>query len=119
MNDDPVLMRRFMRSMVNLNERGAPAGTYPFADRLAPLLARAAEQPERVLLVDVGGGRGHAVRDILAKHPAIPPRRCVLQDRADVIGALEAESDRPPMQTMAVDFFQEQPVKGCPPLHLL
>ncbi len=114
MNDDPAMMARFMKAMVNTNARGQPAGTYPFS-RLVDI---AAQQPDRTLLVDVGGGRGQAIKAILARNPEIPAARCVLQDREDVIMSLRAEGT-PEMETMVIDFHKEQPVKGeHKPLHL-
>lgn len=69
----------------------------------------------RPLIVDVGGGQGHILRAILAETPEIPPGRCILQDRIEVIQKVETaanDSQTKQFQKMATDFHKEQPVKG-------
>lgn len=67
------------------------------------------------LIVDVGGGRGHALRRIRAECPDIPRERMVLEDRPPVIeevvrlGLAELQG----VKKIAHDFFKEQPVKGA------
>ena len=51
---------------------------------------------------------------ILGENPNIPPERCVLQDRPDVIEHIKA-MDEPALrktEKQAIDFFVEQPVRG-------
>jgi len=70
---------------------------------------------ERPLIVDVGGGKGHSLRAILAETPEIPPARCILQDQADVIQEVDTstnDSQTEKFQKMAIDFHKDQPVKG-------
>ncbi|OTA93514.1 hypothetical protein M434DRAFT_11577 [Hypoxylon sp. CO27-5] len=45
----------------------------------------ATANPERTLIVDVGGSFGHALRANLVKFPGIPPSRCAVQDREEMI----------------------------------
>jgi len=69
---------------------------------------------DRTLLVDVGGGHGQLLKEILAELPDIPPERCVLQDRKEVVEEALA-LDIPAMKGvrhMGHDFHREQPVKG-------
>lgn len=71
------------------------------------------------VVVDVGGGLGQLLKDVLRDVEGIRPGQCVLQDRKEVIeeartgdpGALEG------VVMMEHDFHEEQPVKGkycCP-----
>ncbi|MBE3045157.1 hypothetical protein IMZ48_21910 [Candidatus Bathyarchaeota archaeon] len=78
------------------------------------LVDKARAEPGRAVLVDVGGGKGHSLAAILRDHPGLPRERCVLQDRGEVIEAVEEVND-PVLSTirkMAADFHTDQPVKG-------
>lgn len=68
----------------------------------------------RKLIVDVGGGRGQALKVILDEYEAISPSRCVLFDRPHVIQEAERENDEKLrlVNKVAGSFFEEQPVKG-------
>lgn len=67
----------------------------------------------RVQLVDVGGGYGRVLTEILTAHPRLDPTRCVLQDVPDVIAMADTAQVRTlGVQTMPIDFFDAQPVKG-------
>lgn len=72
--------------------------------------------PEKVLMVDVGGSTGH---DILGFHKAHPtqPGRLVLQDLPKQIDQLSAEALKP-MEAMGHDFFTEKTVKGAKAYYL-
>jgi hypothetical protein len=68
-------------------------------------------------LVDVGGGHGAVLRKILEAHPNLVARKCMLQDRPDVIKMAKDNGLLPPgARYLAHDFMQEQPIKGfdCP-----
>ena len=63
-----------------------------------------------VILVDVGGGRGHEIEAIKERYPHLPGR-FILQDLPDTINqALPI----PGMETMSHNFFEDQPIKGKP-----
>lgn len=66
-----------------------------------------ASTPDAVLLVDVGGGRGHEILKLLDKFPDVKGRM-VLQDLPHVVDDVRSES----METMAYDFFTPQPIQG-------
>ncbi|KAL4757606.1 S-adenosyl-L-methionine-dependent methyltransferase [Aspergillus foveolatus] len=92
-------------------------GFYPVKERLVDGLD---ERVSDVLLVDVGGGRGHDVFTFVARHPQ-RPGKLVLQDRSPVIAAvleMGSENDRP-FIAAAHDFFTPRPVVGARayPLH--
>lgn len=61
-----------------------------------------------VMLVDIGGARGHEMKAIKEKYPHLPGK-LVLQDQPNTVAqALPV----PRMQAMAHDFFTPQPIKG-------
>lgn len=69
---------------------------------------------ERTLIVDVGSGKGQALKRIMGAVPKIPGSRLVMQDRPIVIEEVEQSNDKglEGVKKMPHDFFQEQPVKG-------
>ncbi|KAL4800798.1 S-adenosyl-L-methionine-dependent methyltransferase [Aspergillus venezuelensis] len=85
-------------------------GFYPVAERL---ITGFEGGKDHILLVDVGGGRGHDVTAFTAAHPN-HPGKVILQDRGPVIaGVLEASNGNPPFAAEAHDFFTPQPHKGA------
>ncbi|RAK78798.1 putative O-methyltransferase [Aspergillus fijiensis CBS 313.89] len=99
-------------------------GFYPVADRLIAGFepssddADDAEDAEGVLLVDVGGGRGHDVTIFTQQYPT-HPGRVILQDREPVIAALAPATTptptslKPTFTAQAHDFFTPQPIAGA------
>jgi len=66
-----------------------------------------------VLLVDVGGGKGHDLVQFAAAH-ASRPGKIILQDREQVIaGVIERKGQELPFEVQAHDFFTPQPVKAA------
>ncbi|KAK1831492.1 Demethylsterigmatocystin 6-O-methyltransferase [Podospora conica] len=66
-------------------------------------------------VVDVGGGLGQLLKDVLAEVPGVEPARCVLQDRKEVIEQAAEKAD-PALEGVVMmehDFHEEQPVKGA------
>lgn len=66
------------------------------------------------IVVDVGGGLGHFLANLLAQIPELKPEQCILQDRPEVIAQvaknIEAGDERlKGVKTMAHDFFNRQP----------
>ncbi|KAL4902915.1 hypothetical protein BDW74DRAFT_186579 [Aspergillus multicolor] len=92
-------------------------GFYPVQERLIAGFD-AEESGSDVLLVDVGGGRGHDVMGFAAAH-AGHPGKIILQDREAVIaGVIESTSTQEtepeaPFTAAAHDFFTPQPVVGA------
>lgn len=78
-------------------------GFYPVNERLT----RNAQ--DSVFLVDVGGGLGHDLEELKAKHADILGS-LVLQDQPDVIAQIRNPS--PGIELTVHDFFTPQPVKG-------
>ena len=78
---------------------------YPFEERIT----RDFKQCDgAVMLVDVGGARGHEIAAIKKKHPSLPGR-FVLQDMPNTI---KQALPVPGMEAVAHDFLTEQPIKG-------
>ncbi|KAG5919299.1 hypothetical protein E4U42_006563 [Claviceps africana] len=67
-------------------------------------------RPERVLVVDVGGSRGHDLEKFLARHPGLADGSLVLQDLPEVVRHVRLPSAIRPQEH---DFFTEQPVEGA------
>jgi len=64
---------------------------------------------DAVLLVDIGGGRGHDLQAFRNKYPDLPGR-LILQDRPQVIQEVQGISDT--IELMPHSFFDVQPIKG-------
>ena len=64
-----------------------------------------------VLLVDVGGNRGHDLVELRAKYPDLIGKM-ILQDLPDVVAHTSFEKDdNRIIEAMPHDFFQPQPVR--------
>lgn len=66
------------------------------------------------LVIDVGGGLGHFLANLLAKIPEVKPEQCILQDRPEVIAQVSkniegGDEKLKGVKTMAHDFFNRQP----------
>lgn len=81
---------------------------YPVAERL---IEGFDSSNSEVLLVDVGGGRGHDVQQFADRHTG-HPGKLVLQDQDEVIASIP-EKEKLPFDSQAHDFFTPQPVKGA------
>ncbi|KAJ5833105.1 O-methyltransferase [Penicillium riverlandense] len=64
-----------------------------------------------VLLVDVGGGKGHDVANFAAQYTS-HPGRIILQDREPVIASVLANGSEG-FEAQAYNFFKPQPIKGA------
>lgn len=67
-------------------------------------------------LVDVGGGKGHDLDQLLAVHRDLPGR-VVLQDQPPVIAAIEGKESKA-FEPTAHDFFTPEPVRHARAYHL-
>ncbi|PLB43410.1 putative O-methyltransferase [Aspergillus steynii IBT 23096] len=78
---------------------------YPVADKLAFC------SPERVLLIDIGGGIGHDITEFKNKFPSLPGR-LILQDLPQVINDMKAPLPSG-VEAMPYSMFEAQPEKGA------
>ncbi|OGM43362.1 hypothetical protein ABOM_008722 [Aspergillus bombycis] len=108
LGQNPSLAKDFQQWMT-LKQQTTPNWVDWF-DIPGSLLGGFRNQPDDVLLVDVGGGEGHYLHAFNDKFPDAPGRR-ILQDLPQVISTI----NNPPKGTelMAHDFFTAQPVKGA------
>ncbi|KAK4038547.1 Demethylsterigmatocystin 6-O-methyltransferase [Parachaetomium inaequale] len=71
----------------------------------------------RAVVVDVGGGLGQLVREVVRDVEGVRGGQCVLQDRGEVIeearGVARVEGGLEGVVMMEHDFHEEQPVKGA------
>lgn len=75
-------------------------------------------EPDDVLLVDIGGGKGQVLKSVLATYTDIKGRM-LLQDLPAVIADAEQSGDLPvSISTMPHDFFMPQPIKGAKAYYL-
>ena len=102
----PSLLQDFNKFMGNtMGAKQYWVDWYPVEERLLRDLDATA-----LLLVDVGGGRGH---DVQAFHEKYPNRGgLVVQDLPQGFENNQERDDDPSVKLMVHDFFTEQPVKG-------
>lgn len=88
-------------------------GMYDFEGVVSNAMSQA-YAPGAPCIVDLGGGKGQALKAILEKYPSIPASFCVVEDQAEVIqqASEEANGVMLPVQKIAHSFFEEQPVQG-------
>ncbi|KAM0329257.1 hypothetical protein ACHAQA_004561 [Verticillium albo-atrum] len=110
-NQDPERMKRFMQAMA-LTESLMPITGICSYEWVKD---EAARDSGRILFVDVGGGKGHALKAIRQENDFIDPQRCVLQDIAEVIESVESSQDQglKGVKLMKHNFHTEQPVPGA------
>ncbi|KAH8886527.1 O-methyltransferase [Thozetella sp. PMI_491] len=110
---DPPRMNVFMRAMAPLEANQPMAGIYDFSWLVAHIQSE--PNSDRLVFVDVGGGGGQAIKAIHNEFPALPLPRFMLQDTTEMIQTAKALQDPElqDIQMMAIDFHQEQPVKGA------
>lgn len=108
-SQSPARATRLNDAMVAEDSLLAEIGLYPFGSTLSPLA-----QPDIATIVDVGGGRGHILRQLKESLAGIPGRY-ILQDRESVIADNGPEMESHGIEPMAHDFFNPQPVQGKQP----
>lgn len=84
-------------------------GLYPFYNKLQKYQMSNGTIRDQVLVVDIAGGKGQAtkkIRDLLKTVKG----RIILQDRKPVLEQIEEQLIG--IETMEVDIFKPQPVKG-------
>lgn len=69
------------------------------------------DETDRVQLVDVGGGYGKVLTQILDAYPKVDPKKHVLQDIEGVIAIATIVKERG-VATQVIDFHKDQPIKG-------
>ncbi|KFY27653.1 hypothetical protein V491_00808 [Pseudogymnoascus sp. VKM F-3775] len=81
-------------------------GIFPFVSELR----KVETSDETVLLIDIGGGKGHVTKQIKALTEGIQGK-IILQERPEVLA--EITDPLPGIEKMEYDFFKPQAVKGA------
>lgn len=101
----------YFDSFMSAYRAGKPAwyepGFYPVSERLISGFDASISD---VLLVDVGGGRGHDVASFTASLSS-PTGRTILQDREPVIAGVIASGNERNFEAETHDFFTPQPIR--------
>lgn len=101
--------------MFNMAMAGFESNVPPLPNySMAWAAEKANEDPERILVVDVGGGNGQALKGICKATPGVPASRCALEDLPQVVELAKQRND-PELEGVTwvgMDFHQEQPIKG-------
>jgi hypothetical protein len=115
MAQNPERLKMFQMGMSLLPALDGVVGYYDFGR-----LDSGEEEQERKILVDMGGGTGHAIATILATYPQLAkkPDKFVLQDLRDVVQLAAKQGGLPDgVIKMGHDFFTAQPIKGLSAAH--
>ncbi|KAL2421756.1 O-methyltransferase gsfC [Exophiala dermatitidis] len=113
MSKDPAKLKTFQIGLTTGDALVPVTGYYDF-DQLALTEEELAHNPERVSLVDIGGGVGNTVKRILDAYKKLDPKHVVLQDQENVIDMAAKEKIVPEgVRLMKHDFWTPQPVKGA------
>jgi O-methyltransferase domain len=109
LNQDPKTLETFTMSMTTIEQHHPITGMYNFA-----WVEEKAKESDRIVFVDVGGGKGQAIKVLRGDYPGLPLDRCVLQDRPEIIEAVKSVEDEnlKGVKLVAIDFHKEQPIKG-------
>lgn len=107
----PEQFQNFMMTMVAMAARSPVLGSYD----LGWVVSKVEVNEERTLLVDVGGGKGHAVEQMCKSTPGLPPSRCAVEDLPEVVEAAkgQAEGILAEVKYIPMDFHSEQPIRGA------
>ncbi|RAH80106.1 S-adenosyl-L-methionine-dependent methyltransferase [Aspergillus japonicus CBS 114.51] len=110
---DPVLSAQF-NNLMSIYHQGRASwmdpGFYPVEERL--LADTTTDIADKILLVDVGGGKGHDLAEFRAKWPNTPGR-LILQDQPAVLAEVVGSQLHESIECMPHDFFTEQPCRGA------
>ena len=112
MQKRPEVLARFQSHMAGYRTGRASwmdTDFYPVETSL--IQGTKARDDDSVFLVDIGGGKGHDLQELLRKHPTLPGR-LVLQDLDTVIQSTQALGLDKRIVPMAHDFFDKQPIIG-------
>lgn len=109
MAQDPEKIQTFQVGMAGLDMAVPVIGHFDFN-----LLKKKEDDAEDMVeLVDVGGGHGVCLTQILTAYPGLSAKNCILQERPDVIAMAKAGGKiSKDLVLMEHDFGTDQPVKG-------
>ena len=102
LNSSPARINTFSSGLSMWSAMHPVVAIYPFADAL-----QQGNREDRILAVDVGGGKGLAMLELRKNCPNLKGD-LILQDRPYVLDEIE-EKDLPGVAKMSHDFFSAQP----------
>lgn len=112
MSKDPEKLKTFQIGLTTGDAMVPVTGYYDF-NQLALTEEELEKDPERVCLIDIGGGVGNVVKRILDEYKKLNPQNVVLQDQDSIIDMAEKEKIPPAgVKLMKHDFWGPQPVNG-------
>jgi hypothetical protein len=117
-NQSPARLSTFMLAMGAVEEQMPPLGSYDLSWVVEQAAnSTTAGNEERAVVVDVGGGKGQALKGMLAVTEGLRGLRgrCVLEDLEEVVEAMregEGGGELEGVRLVGMDFHKEQPVKG-------
>jgi hypothetical protein len=112
MSKDPEKLKTFQIGLTTGDAMVPVTGYYDF-DQLALTEEEKQTNPDRISLVDIGGGVGNVVRRILAEYKKLEPKNMALEDQESIIEMAEKQKEAPKgVHLMKHDFWGPQPVKG-------
>lgn len=119
LNKNPTQLRIFNDFMATRRQgRRRWYDTYPVRRELLSIMLKAdgkTSQEDRIILVDVGGNRGHDLAEVKSRNPELTGKM-ILQDLPEVIAHVSFDTDGGTViKVMAHDFFEPQPVRRIYP----
>ncbi|EXJ85180.1 hypothetical protein A1O3_05855 [Capronia epimyces CBS 606.96] len=113
MSKDPEKLKTFQIGLT-LGDTMVPVTGYYDFDQLALTPEELERDPDRVSLVDIGGGVGNVVKRILQDYKKLNPKNVVLQDQDNIIDMADKEKTPPEgVRLVKHDFWGPQPIKGA------
>ena len=108
LQDRPDILKAF-NTLMSFQREGRPNFTdfFPVESQLIDGITIG---QDTVLLVDVGGGRGHEIVELRKRFPNLPGRT-ILQDQPHVIKEVQGTDG---LEAMGHDLFKSQPIRGRP-----
>ena len=103
-----------MQSLATIGDAKKSAGSFPYCN----VMGEEEIMDTDVMIVDVGGGKGQALRAIKQVFPNLKGRM-ILQDKPEVIEDAKASGLPSFIEPMAASFFELQPIKGMEAILLL
>lgn len=105
----PDRLKAFQLGLMSQEDSVPIIGFYDFASLYDP-----ENDGDRVTLIDLGGGQGQSIAQILNAFPGLKADHMVLQDLPEPIAQAQSSPSLPDgVRAMVHDFWTPQPIKGA------
>lgn len=105
----PDRLKAFQLGLASQEDSVPIIGFYDFSSLYDP-----EDDGDRATLIDLGGGQGQSIMQILKAFPTLKPERMILQDLPEPIQQAQTSKLLPDgVQAMVHDFWTPQPIKGA------